>query len=431
MSAGAGESTGVVLRASASAAKAASGKEADLDRLVAIVLVLVVGFNLPLVSGLPVTYLAAGALLPVTWSAVRGSRTTRLLVVLAGAAAISGLLLTAHAVSMDGAAGRFLGVRNTFLVVAIGLCVPALLWARRIVGTRIVVLAFGWASLAAVVLNGPDAENPWKFSLSLPVTMILLTLPGVYRNRPVEITVLVALGAVSAVNDARSATAMLILAAALVGLPSPQVKARRSTIGVLVRLAAVGAAVYFAAQAIILDGLLGQAAQERTTRQIETAGSVITGGRPELGASAALIADQPWGYGAGTLASPAAVDRAKAGMAALGYDPNNGYVENYMFGYGLEVHSVAGDLWIWYGVPGALLAVLVALVVGRALVRHVAGTTLGAVACFVGIRAIWDLAFSPLTTSVPNLLIAVAVLLPALRNGERKGADRRPIGMLQ
>ena len=42
-------------------------------------------------------------------------------------------------------------------------------------------------------------------------------------------------------------------------------------------------------------------------------------------------------------------------MSALNYDPNNGYVEQYLFGQGYEVHSVLGDLWIHFGVAGALL----------------------------------------------------------------------------
>ena len=36
-------------------------------------------------------------------------------------------------------------------------------------------------------------------------------------------------------------------------------------------------------------------------------------------------------------------------MAYIGYDPNNGYVEKWMFGHGYALHSTFGDLWAIYG----------------------------------------------------------------------------------
>src|SRR3712207_9122030 len=45
----------------------------------------------------------------------------------------------------------------------------------------------------------------------------------------------------------------------------------------------------------------------------------------------------------------------KAGMAQIGYQPNNGYVETYMFGGQFKLHSVIGDAWAYFGVAGILL----------------------------------------------------------------------------
>ena len=62
------------------------------------------------------------------------------------------------------------------------------------------------------------------------------------------------------------------------------------------------------------------------------------------------------GFGVGENPTPGDAYVAKAGMAAIGYDPNNGYVEHDMFGSGFELHSVFGDLWAHCGLVGLVLA---------------------------------------------------------------------------
>ena len=49
----------------------------------------------------------------------------------------------------------------------------------------------------------------------------------------------------------------------------------------------------------------------------------------------------------------------------VNYDPNNGYVENWMFGHGYALHSTFGDLWAQYGLLGLVfVAFILGLVVG-------------------------------------------------------------------
>lgn len=387
-----------------------------VERAGAALVVLLLGFGLRVSTELQLTFVAAAVVLPVTWRHVREHLALALALGLACLAAIGGLLLTSVG-APDAYGDQALAQRNTFLIVGIGLALPALFWARTVIGARRVILLYGTANLLTLVVEGIDLENPWKFSLALPVSMVLLSLPGVYRRRAPELVVLVVLAAVSALNDARSATALLLVAAALTATQGARGRSRRSAAMTSFSLVSIGLAVFFAAQAAILDGALGEDARARTAQQIDSSGSVIAGGRPELGASISLIEHQPWGYGAGTLAFPDAVAWAKAGMASLGYDPDNGYVENYMFGYGFEVHSVLGDFWIWYGVPGAALAITLMVVVARGIIRQLAARSISAVACFIGLRVLWDFPFSPATTSIATLLLAVPVLLPA-RSGD-------------
>ena len=57
------------------------------------------------------------------------------------------------------------------------------------------------------------------------------------------------------------------------------------------------------------------------------------------------------------------------GMASLNYNPDNGYVRNYMFGHGFELHSGLVDAWIALSLPGAALV---------------------AFTVWLGLRALWD-----------------------------------------
>lgn len=111
---------------------------------------------------------------------------------------------------------------------------------------------------------------------------------------------------------------------------------------------------------------------------------------------------------------------AKAGMAAIGYDPNNGYVDVYMFGYGFEVHSLLGDLWLLFGPLGAVLALTI---VGYALFglgTALSNGTAATVVVFLALRLSWDLAFSPFASAMVYLPLALAVTLP-LAVGEGEG----------
>ena len=65
-------------------------------------------------------------------------------------------------------------------------------------------------------------------------------------------------------------------------------------------------------------------------------------------------------------------------MIDINYDPDNGYVNNFMFGNGIELHSGIGDLWAFMGPVGLVVAAsLVGFVCG--LVYFLAGRRANAV----------------------------------------------------
>lgn len=115
-------------------------------------------------------------------------------------------------------------------------------------------------------------------------------------------------------------------------------------------------------------------------------------------------------------------------MSVLGYDPNNGYVERYMFGTQFEVHSVLGDVWIRFGLPAAvfmllLLAMSASGVIGALAVRQVQG-----VVVYLFLLGAWNIFFSPALPSYPFLALLVALVMrqrvPSLTQGGRVEKSR-------
>lgn len=290
-----------------------------------------------------------------------------------------------------------------------------LIWARAAIGAPWTVLAFGLGGLANVVIMGGNEVNLWKFALAIPVALTLLGLAMIRGSRVLELVVLVGVAGVSAVSDSRSMTAFLLLAAVLVTwqwVSSGTGRLRPRPWQTLIGLLGLALSAFLLFQALILDGALGEAAAQRTQSQIATSGSLIAGGRPEMGAATALIGAQPWGYGSGVAPTSHDVWIAKSGMNALNYDPNNGYVERYMFGGRFEVHSVLGDLWVRFGPLGAVLILAITALAVYSTSRALSLRTASSALVLLTALGVWDTFFSPLLTSYPTIALmgALAVL---------------------
>lgn len=381
--------------------------------------VLLVAIRYRFSPDIPISFLISVALLPVTLRHLARHRWALPIAALVLVAAVSGILITelrTDAVHVSPS----LEVVQIVRVLGLGVVLACLLWARSVLGTQRLVLVFGVGSLLSLGVSGLNTDNIWKFSFSVPVTLILLGMPWVWERRGRQLVCLGVLAAVSAAADSRSLAAMLVIAMAITVFERPELPAGRPqrTWGAVVRLGLVALAGYLVVQAAILEGMLGEAAKERTAMQIERSGNVIVGGRPEMGAALALIADRPLGYGSGVLVTYDERGVANEGMWAIGYDPDNGYVDNYMFGNGHEVHSVLGDLWLHFGLAGAALAVVVLLAVLASAGTGIASASISAVALFLAVRSAWDFALSPFPSAMLYLPLTLAILLP-LREPQR------------
>ncbi len=375
--------------------------------------------------GVSVSLLAAVALLPVWWSALGRFRLARPLLAVALVAVVWGGVLTLF--ETDRPTSTSLLLEQSFTLLSLAGGIGVLLWSRLQIGVVATAVSFGAGGLANVVLTGGNSANLWKYSLAVPVIIIALALAAT-RRRSLEIVAVAALAAVCLVSDSRSMTSFLLLAGVVVlwqMFLRPDIR-RPRPLQTLVLLAALGLATFSLLQALILEGALGDAAQQRTQAQIDTSGSLIAGGRPELGAATALVAERPQGFGSGVLPVSHDVWVAKTGMSELNYDPDNGYVEGYMFGGQFEVHSVVGDLWIRFGPFGALFALLLVGCAVYATARAVSVRAASALAVWLTLLGAWDTFFSPLLTSSRTLALLFALTAIPLATSMRRGGEGPP-----
>jgi len=381
-------------------------------RNVALAAMVLIGLDITLIQGVTTGTLAAVVLLPVWWPAARQFVGARVLLVLTALAGLSGLWLAGDAAATHDVTALIL--RATLLMVLGGFCaIGMILWARTVLPLRAVALACGAGLLARFAFYPPNPVNPWKYGIAYALAVLALGLFAGSRPRWAEVLVLLALGGTSALNDSRSAFATMGLAAVLVvwQLRPTRMSRRSSGMATIALLGTVAVCVYFAVTALIVDGYLGSTTQQRSIQQIDRSGSIILGGRPEWGATVALFQHRPWGYGLGVSANLEDLRVAKSGMANLSYDPNNGYVENYMFGREIKLHAVVADFWSSFGIPGLVLIVTVTGLVIWSLATGVARRSASGVVVYLAVLTLWNLAFGPIVSSMPVLVLTVGLLL--------------------
>jgi hypothetical protein len=401
-------------------------------RVMAALAIVLIAFREPILQGLEVGHVAAVLLAPLwipPFLRHRGAPALAGLIVLS---VVAGAWLTG-ASSGDHAISSTEGVSASILILGLLASVGVITWARTLMGDATVAVWFG-VGLVVGINPGSTlfATNPWKFGLSVPLAVLLLALAWRSGRRWAAVVVLVALVVMAGANDSRSELAILLLVLLVVLWDLRPVTGRRgSVVSTLLVLAGLAVVVYQAGQALILEGYLGESTRQRTERQLDEAGSVIAGGRPELGAASALFQHHPWGFGSGTLPNLTEIQVAKSGMAALNYDPDNGYVENYLFGSSFELHSVLGDLWTRFGLAGILLTIAVLVILLAAAGRSVSHRTAAALLVYVIVKSLWNIPFSPVFSAVPLLVLALGLSLappahqaPPARRSPRVTPDR-------
>ena len=301
--------------------------------------------------------------------------------------------------------------------------VAAIVWSRERLGLERAAAALGAGMILSNLHLLRSSDNPWKFGLGAAVCIVVLA--GVQRyGRGTQLVAATVLGVLYLIHDSRATTGMLMLIVALLiwqivsaGLtvvePSPG-RLRTHQILLLAGLASAAVVVIVAAS---LAGYLGQDAQQRTSAQAHGTTNLVLAARPELGASWALITHRPWGYGAGVQPRYEDVSTAMQGMASLNYNPDNGYVRNYMFGHGFELHSGLVDAWIALSLPGAALVAYMIWLALRALWENLGTPRLRSWLLFTVLFVLMNAAVGPLSVLPSYLVLVAAAGLPSAATG--------------
>lgn len=383
------------------------------SKVLAAAALVLIAMRIDLSQGLTVGYVVAVILVPVWFPVLRAYKGARTLLVVGLISLGSGLWLTevaksTHVISLGQTASMTVGLGGILCSVGV------VLWTRRVLSDQWVAIWFGVGLLAGIT---PSNElfflNPWRFGYSFAITVTVLALAQRSGRRWLELVAALGLTVFSTLTDARSSFAILLLTVILVAwqLRPARPSRTKSALRVVVALVLLAITVYNFGQAAILEGVFGEATRERTVAQLDLSGSLILGGRPELAATLALMQQRPTGFGAGTLLNPADVLTAKSGMAGIHYDPNNGYVENFMFGNHVELHSIIGDLWVHFGIAGIALAGVILFLFLRGIGVSVTSNTASAVLIFLAITILWALFFGPIYSNARALILLLGLAM--------------------
>ena len=394
----------------------------EMERHLVRLVLAIVGFRYAFHFGATYGDVVAIFTVPLWFSAFRRYPLAAIYAGLALASLVAGLVLselssTDHLV--NSANRRDVTMELAGVILAIGV----VLWARRRLRSGEIGIWFGLGMLADAALTpGSWGTNPWKFAFCMPVAVVVLGAVALQKRLGVTLTAIATLALVSVVLDSRAYSATLALVGVLVVWRAMRASHARG--GWLRNVGLIGAlavSIYFLASSLLVNGYLGRDAQVRSIEQIRTSGSLILGGRPELAATIALIEHRPEGYGVGVVPNPHDVLVAKSGLVGINYAPNNGYVDRYMFGGHIELHSVIGDVWANWGIIGLLLIALTAYLLIRTVAEAVSGGPPDVLVVYLCCWSMWNLAFSPFIVSVPVLVLAVALSVRPGRAVTRAG----------
>ncbi|MFJ4039189.1 hypothetical protein ACIPVB_14070 [Microbacterium sp. NPDC090007] len=293
--------------------------------------------------------------------------------------------------------------------------------ATRRCSLQAVAVAFAFGRLAALTQTGFNMSNVWKYNLALPVAILLLAVMySVHAKRRLIATglLLAALAVISVAFDYRSLAAMCALAGLLivVSQAGSARAARRNGSHDIVYAVIIVLALLVINQIgtdAALNGLLGNEIQARSVYQFDATGSLLSGARPEWFATFALMGQHIWGFGPGVSAGWNELGYAFAALDNVGIGSSNPYVQVYMFGSGVELHSIIADLWARYGVVGLAFAVLVTLTLTRSLISNLRRSITTGMTALLSVWAIWSMLFGPIYTDSPLIVLALVLCASA------------------
>jgi hypothetical protein len=344
---------------------------------------------------------------------------TLLVVFSAGSGMVLAWLNTGQGRSWD----QWTATSAIFQVLALVAAAAAAAWACRAIGfQRFLVVWCVGAIISTPFVGGRFLDNPWKFGLALPVSVLVLYIASQFSKRAV-VGAFLLLMAVSTVFSFRSW--LLILGAALLVYLFANIARKSATnrsnakqfMLVVILVAGMSLAGNLLGD-LALRGSLGQYAQTRTLQSLEASGNPFLGSRAEWGGALALMKSEPLGIGAGV--GPSGNDWSTAIESLVLADElkeKSNVADSFRSGR-IEFHSMLWNFWSNFGIPGLVLMLFVLLIHFRAVLCLPTMGGLGsafptAAISVLVIGSMWDILFSP--TNSWTLAVAVVFSLLAIR----------------
>jgi hypothetical protein len=415
----------------ARAARRVRKPHSDVDGQLAQLIIFLIPLRKLAVSGhsrLNLGIVLALLIAPVLISAARRYRGGSAVLLGFAFAAVSGRLLAG--LTMHGSTGRAIDSTNqqalTLLIVDAAALFGCVLWARQRVSAHRII---AWYALGLFV-NGVFDHSAWdgnalKYVFLLPTALLVLGALARYRQVASAVALVVLAGAAVAA-DYRSFAAFCALSLVLLGWRAMGAKHGDNQRPARAILAAVllGYALYVAGSYAALHGGLGSEIQARTQSQAQHNQSQLVAGRPEWAATWSLFAQRPQGFGAGIVPDANDIAVAKAGLASVGSVTSGPYVDGYLFNGHIELHSLVGDLWLNFGLAGALLAIGGGVLLIRGLGRQLVSSRPSAPVVLLLVGCLWNIAFSPIDSALLITVLGCALVLSprSARPAERHGA---------
>src|SRR5664280_195741 len=366
-------------------------------------------------------------IVPVVVRMVYGRALTRtaLLVLIAAPFVTAATLAMDHSRSFSNKQA----ILSAALFLGLVLQVCGVAWACSIIGIRRVALLYSaGAILNAAIQPTLWSTNPWKYAFGWSVPLLIIA--AFYRwprsLQPLGI-VLAALYALT--HESRNSAAALILtllATAATYIFVSRKTERRKGLLILGMLAAATLAIVSLVTQLAASGALGEQLQRVQISQ--SSSNTAIAGRDEYLATFALMAQSPIGLGPGVIPSYNDIIVGKVGLSVTGEDTSGSYVDGYMFNDGFNVHSVAGDLWVEFGIAGLLFAALMMVALIRAsLLNHESPPSgLTALCAFLFFQGVWDLLFSPLNGNFRSVGFAAGAAIFLMSQARDRRRDNGP-----
>lgn len=275
---------------------------------------------------------------------------------------------------------------------------------------RVLILGSALGTILSVFALPTDfAEvEPWKFGYGPPVTMLVLLYlsAGERYKLKSSLVLLVGLGVLDVVLNARSMGGITILTAAILyfvqansgnRIVRPNPIMLIGMIGTLViSLFGIMTVYQWAAESGYLPADVTEKYHMGKTKDAGIIG-MIAGGRPEILISSRAVADSPL-IGHGSWAEDAKYSNMRyEAIATLGLDLDDAYVEYMVESSDLiPVHSVIMQGWVWAGLLGAVFWLFIlGLILRVTFASCFISYALQPLIIFSGISSMWNVLFSP------------------------------------